>query len=114
MCSESWRSDRLAGAAAHRRDPRRTTGRTRRRHRRSDDGRVGALCAIAIARDHPFVDGNKLTAFAALFTFLALKGMEFESPEVDATVMMLRLAAGNMPVDECTTCVRNNTRPQGA
>jgi hypothetical protein len=40
--------------------------------------------------------------------------MEFESPEVDATVMMLRLAAGNMPVDECTTCVRNNTRPQGA
>jgi hypothetical protein len=29
--------------------------------------------------------------------------MEFEPPEVDATVMMLRLAAGNMPDDEFTT-----------
>ena len=75
---------------------------------------LGALYAIAIARNHPFVDGNKRTAFAALFMFLALNGMEFEPAEVDATVTMLRLAAGDMPDEDFTTWVRDNTRPRGA
>jgi len=79
-----------------------------------DVAELGALYAIAIARNHPFVDGNKRTAFAALFMFLALNGMEFEPPEVDATVTMLRLAAGEMSDDDFTTWVRNNTRSRGA
>jgi death on curing protein len=79
-----------------------------------DVAEPGALYAIAIARNHPFVDGNKRTAFAALFMFLALNGMEFEPPEVDATVTMLRLAAGDMPDEAFTTWVRTNARPQGA
>ena len=79
-----------------------------------DVAELGALYAIAIARNHPFLDGNKRTAFAALFMFLALNGMEFEPPEVDATVTMLRLAAGDMPDDDFTVWVRNHTRPGGA
>src|SRR5579863_9950676 len=79
-----------------------------------DIAELGALYAIAIARNHPFVDGNKRTAFAALFMFLALNGMEFEPPEVEATVTMLRLAAGDMPDDEFTTWVRNNARTRDA
>ena len=79
-----------------------------------DVAELGALYAIAIARNHPFVDGNKRTAFAALFMFLALNGMEFEPPEVDATMAMLRLAAGDMPDDDFTAWVRDNTRPGGA
>lgn len=75
-----------------------------------DVAELGALYAIAMARNHPFVDGNKRTAFAALFMFLALNGMEFEPPEVEATVTMLRLAAGEMPDEEFTVWVRNNTR----
>jgi death-on-curing protein len=75
---------------------------------------LGAPYAIAIARNHPFVDGNKRTAFAALFMFLALNGMSFEPPEVDATVTMLRLAAGDLPDQEFTAWVRNNTRHPGA
>ena len=39
-----------------------------------DMAELAALYAIAIARNHPFVDGNKRTAFAALFMFLALNG----------------------------------------
>ena len=35
---------------------------------------LAALYAIAIARNHPFVDGNRRTAFAALCVFLALNG----------------------------------------
>jgi len=79
-----------------------------------DVAELGALYAIAIARNHPFVDGNKRTAFAALFMFLALNGMEFEPAEVDATVTMLRLASGDMPDEEFTAWVRSNARPQGA
>ena len=77
-----------------------------------DVAELAALYAIAIARNHPFVDGNKRTAFAALFTFLALNGMVFEPPEVDAAMAVLRLAAGDMDDDEFTAWVRANTEPQ--
>ena len=76
-----------------------------------DVAELAALYAIAIARNHPFVDGNKRTAFAALFTFLAFNGMAFEPPEVDATMAVLRLAAGEMNDEEFTAWVRDNVQP---
>ena len=76
-----------------------------------DMAELAALYAIAIARNHPFVDGNKRTAFAALVTFLALNGMVFEPPEVDATMAVLRLAASEATDDEFTDWVRANTQP---
>ena len=76
-----------------------------------DVAELAALYAIAIARNHPFVDGNKRTAFAALFTFLALNATAFEPPEVDATMAMLRLAASDMTDDEFTAWVRANAQP---
>jgi death on curing protein len=79
-----------------------------------DMAELAALYAIAVARNHPFVDGNKRTAFAALFMFLALNGMEFEPPEVDATITMLRLASGDLSDDEFTAWVRGNTRVRSA
>jgi death on curing protein len=75
-----------------------------------DMAELAALYAIAIARNHPFVDGNKRTAFAALFTFLALNGMAFEPLEVDATMAVLRLAAGEMDDDEFIAWVRANAQ----
>ncbi len=74
-----------------------------------DIAELGALYAIAITRNHPFLDGNKRTAFAALFIFLSLNGMEFEPPEVDATMAVLRLAAGEMSDDEFIRWVRDNS-----
>jgi len=76
-----------------------------------DIAELGALHAIAITRNHPFVDGNKRTAFAALFMFLALNGMEFEPSEVDATMSVLRLAAGDISDDEFTRWVRTHAHP---
>jgi death on curing protein len=75
---------------------------------------LAALYAIAIARNHPFVDGNRRTAFAALCVFLALNGLEFEPREVDATVTMLRLAAGDLTDEDFTAWVRANSRAGGA
>jgi death-on-curing protein len=46
-----------------------------------------------------------------LVTFLALNGMVFEPSEVDATLAVLRLAAGDMTDDEFTAWVRDNAQP---
>ncbi len=57
---------------------------------------LGALYALAIARNHPFVDGNKRTAFVALETFLALNGLELAASDADATITMMEMAAGRL------------------
>lgn len=61
-----------------------------------DTAELGATYAIAIARNHPFVDGNKRAAFMSLVLFLALNGMAFDPPEVEATITMLSMAAGDL------------------
>jgi len=64
----------------------------------ADLAELGALYALAIARNHPFIDGNKRTAFVALETFLLLNGAELTASDAEATVLMLDMAAG--AVDE--------------
>ena len=66
--------------------------------------------AEGIVANHPFVDGNKRTGFAALFMFLALNGAQFDPPEVDATMGILRLAAGDLTDDAFIDWVRSHTR----
>ena len=69
----------------------------------------------SLAQNHPFIDGNKRTAFAALFMFLALNGMAFEPTEVDATLTILQMAAGEMTDEEFTAWVRLHAQaPAGA
>ncbi len=62
----------------------------------ADAAALGALYALAIARNHPFVDGNKRTAFVALETFLMLNGLELTVGDAEATVTMLEMAAGTV------------------
>jgi death-on-curing protein len=76
-----------------------------------DIAELGALYAIAIARNHPFVDGNKRAAWSALVTFLDLNGMEFSPSEVEATLNMLNLAGGELSDDEFTAWVSLHARP---
>ncbi|HZC96335.1 MAG TPA: type II toxin-antitoxin system death-on-curing family toxin [Bradyrhizobium sp.] len=75
-----------------------------------DTAGLAALCAVAIVRNHPFMDGYKRTGFAALFMFLALNGVEFEPPEVEATMAVLRLAAGDLSDEEFAAWVRSHAR----
>ena len=74
---------------------------------------LAALYAIAIARNHPFVDGNKRSAYVALETFLILNGCRFPVSDAEAVVAMLAMAAGEMPDDEFTDWVRANARAPG-
>ena len=79
-------------------------------HLGSDDViAVGAMYAIAIARNHPFIDGNKRVAWAAMRTFLILNDVTLEFDRVDAVREMLALAAGVRTDDEFTEWVRGRS-----
>ena len=78
-----------------------------------DTAELAAAYAIAIARNHPFIDGNKRTGFMSMVLFLSLNGAELEAPEVEATITMLSMAAGDLPDAEFTAWVRRHAVPQG-
>ena len=69
---------------------------------------LAAAYAFGIARNHPFVDGNKQAAFAATLVFLGLNGGEFLVPEAQATAMMLSLAAGEVDEELLARWIRDN------
>ncbi|MBV1796972.1 type II toxin-antitoxin system death-on-curing family toxin [Siccirubricoccus sp. G192] len=79
----------------------------------TDIGRLAASYAAGIARNHPFVDGNKRAAFAAAGVFLKLNGFDLTADQAVATAAMLDLAAGDLPEDGFAAWLRDNLRPRG-
>jgi len=59
---------------------------------------LAAAYGLGIARNHPFVDGNKRTALLAIRAFLFLNGYRFVPDQVETVTVMEGLAAGD--VDE--------------
>lgn len=57
---------------------------------------LAALYTEALIRNHPFVDGNKRTAFVVGVLFLELNGRVFEAPEAEAAQAVLGLAAAEL------------------
>lgn len=76
-----------------------------------DIAELGAVYAIAIARNHAFVDGNKRAAFMALVLFLALNGLAFDPPEVEATMTTLAMAGGDIDDAAFIAWVRRHAVP---
>ena len=74
-----------------------------------DLAELAAVYAIAIARNHPFLYGNKRTAYVALETFLGLNGCAFSVSDADAVVMTLAMAAGELTDEVFIDWVRTNT-----
>jgi death-on-curing protein len=68
---------------------------------------LAAAYAFGLARNHPFVDGNKRVAFASVIVFLGLNGIEFEVPPQEATGMILGLAAGEVDEEGLTRWTRD-------
>lgn len=71
---------------------------------------LGATNAIAIARNHPFIDGNKRAGWMAMVWFLARNGVAFEPPDAEAAVAMLAMAAGEMTDEAFIAWVRSHAR----
>ncbi|MDB5603052.1 MAG: doc [Xanthobacteraceae bacterium] len=62
----------------------------------ADLAQLAAAYAFGIAKNHPFIDGNKRTALLALVTFLGLNDIDFVADEAEAVVMIRGLAAGEI------------------
>jgi death-on-curing protein len=73
------------------------------------------LCALAasyaygIAKNHPFLDGNKRTAFVVYRLFLKWNGIELLADRTERYTTMLALAAGEISEDAFTDWLRGNT-----
>jgi death-on-curing protein len=69
---------------------------------------LAAAYAYAIARNHPFVDGNKRSSLLALYTILGINGIDFVVSEAMAATMILSLAAGEVSEESLTRWIRDN------
>ncbi len=79
---------------------------------------VAALAAsytVGLAKNHPFVDGNKRAAFLATGLFLYLNGYQLQVSQADATLTMLAVATGDISEDEFAAWLRTHAslRPKG-
>jgi len=65
-----------------------------------DPAALAAAYAFGIARNHPFVDGNKRAAWLTARLFLAINGHRLTFDAGEAIAMILALAAGELAEDE--------------
>ena len=65
-----------------------------------DAAALAAAYAFGVARNHPFVDGNKRTAAVVSETFLVLNGHVLGATDAELVVAILALAAGELSEDE--------------
>lgn len=70
---------------------------------------LAAACGVGIARNHPFVDGNKRIALAVVYVFLEMNGYRLEAPEVDAVEAMLAIAAREWTEKELSAWLKKNS-----
>lgn len=76
---------------------------------------LAAAVAFSICRiRHPFTDGNKRVAFAALVVSLDLNGLLLDVSETNAADIMLAVAGGDMSEDAFAAWVAANTCPKEA
>ncbi len=71
---------------------------------------LAAAYAFGIVRNHPFVDGNKRTAFLTAILFLSLNGQSLAAPEPEATAIMLAFAGGEVGEVEFAAWLRAGSR----
>lgn len=70
---------------------------------------LAAAYGFGIARNHPFVDGNKRTALVAIELFLLLNGAELQATDAECVLTILDLAAGKLDEAELAAWIRART-----
>jgi death-on-curing protein len=71
---------------------------------------LAAAYAYGLAKNHPFIDGNKRAAFIVAVVFLELNGRRFVATEADSAVSTLALAAGEMHETAYATWLKTNSK----
>lgn len=73
-----------------------------------DLAELAASLAFGLARNHPFVDGNKRTAAVSCETFIELNGARLEAGDAELFPRFLALAEGKLPVEEFAEWLREH------
>lgn len=76
-----------------------------------DIAALAATYGVAVAKNHPFLDGNKRAAFLCLTLFLHLNGRRLTADQVDATRTMYAVGASEIGLDGLAEWIRANSRP---
>ncbi len=77
-----------------------------------DAADLAASYGVGLAKNHPFIDGNKRTAFVAVELFLALNGHELMADDADCVLTMLAVAAGSLDEPGFAAWLRTHSRPR--
>lgn len=72
---------------------------------------LAASLAFGLARNHPFVDGNKRTAHVCYRVFLALNDAELVASDQDKYITMLSLAEGSLSETDFAAWLRQHIAP---
>jgi death-on-curing protein len=70
--------------------------------------RLAASYAWGLIRSHPFVDGNKRTAYVVCRTFLKLNGLDLNASQEEKYLTFLQLAEGLLSEDELAAWITRN------
>ena len=73
---------------------------------------MAAAYLFHMARNHPFVDGNKRTALAAALAFLWLNGRRFEADPDELAELVIGVAAGRVTKAEAAVFIAPHLRPR--
>jgi death-on-curing protein len=73
-----------------------------------DFAQLAAAYGVGLAKNHPFIDGNKRAAFLAVGVFLALNGLRLNATQVSATLAMLAMAASEVDEAVFAAWLRDN------
>ena len=71
---------------------------------------LAAAYAYGLARNHPFIDGNKRISLVAAFTFLELNGWQVQAEEAATVLVFLDLAAGKLDEKQLARWLEANSR----
>lgn len=77
-----------------------------------DCAALAAAYGVGLAKNHPFVDGNKRAAFLAVGLFLMMNGYRLTATQVDATLTVLAVAAGEMEETAFADWIRRHSAPR--
>lgn len=76
-----------------------------------DGAALAAAYGYGLARNHPFIDGNKRTAFVCVELFLALNGSSLSADDANCVATMLALAAGDLAEADFAAWLRTHSIP---
>ena len=73
---------------------------------------LAAAYGVGLAKNHPFIDGNKRAAFLAVGLFMALNGRRLVASQAEATLTMLAVAAGQTDESAFARWLREHSAPR--